>query len=88
AKHHAQLGQEFDVVHLKESGRGVLFASGLITGEALMGIILAIPFALAESTGVLTIPLGAGAGMIQTVIGVGAYVFFMVWLYNVARKPG
>lgn len=28
------------------SGRGLLFAAGLITGEALMGIVLAIPIAL------------------------------------------
>jgi hypothetical protein len=29
------------------SQRGLLFAAGLITGEALMGIMLAIPIALA-----------------------------------------
>jgi uncharacterized oligopeptide transporter (OPT) family protein len=38
--------------------RSVLFASGLITGEALMGIILAIPVVLLKNVG-LDLPLTA-----------------------------
>ena len=38
-KRHAERGHE-------SSQRGILFAAGLITGEALMGILLAIPIAL------------------------------------------
>jgi putative OPT family oligopeptide transporter len=37
--------------------RGLLFASGLITGEALVGILLAIPFAASQSSDVLAAPL-------------------------------
>jgi putative OPT family oligopeptide transporter len=38
--------------------RGLLFSAGLITGEALMGIILAIPIAIAADTRVLAIGSG------------------------------
>jgi len=37
---------------------GLLFASGLIAGEALAGIGLAVPFAMLKSTDVLTLDLG------------------------------
>src|SRR5690606_40752761 len=49
----AQIGDGFDEVALRANRRGLLFASGLITGEALVGILLAIPFAAAQSTSVL-----------------------------------
>jgi uncharacterized oligopeptide transporter (OPT) family protein len=38
--------------------RGLLYSAGLITGEALMGIILAIPIAIAADTGVMAIDIG------------------------------
>ena len=38
--------------------KGILFASGLITGEALVGILLAIPFALYETTDILSLSSG------------------------------
>lgn len=44
---------------------GLLFASGLITGEALVGIALAVPVALSGSTDVLALlstPLGSWVG--------------------------
>jgi putative OPT family oligopeptide transporter len=66
--------------------RGLLFASGLITGEALIGIVLAIPFAAAQSTDVLTVPLG-GLGWIVPPLGVFGFVMFCFWLYRVARRP-
>ncbi len=92
ARRQAQLGQEFDEIHQKDAGRGVLFASGLITGEALMGILLAIPFALAENTSVLAVPFESlgispeAVGVITTTVGVAAYAGFIVWLYRVARS--
>ncbi len=59
---------------------GLLFASGLITGEALIGIILAIPVAIygsAEVFALLEDPLSSGIGLI---------VVFAVtyWLYHIA----
>ena len=58
----------------------VLFASGLIAGEALMGIVLAIPFAIWQSSSVLQIlndthsPWLTLAGVIVIV-----YVCYQLW---------
>ncbi|MTI87586.1 MAG: oligopeptide transporter, OPT family [Balneolaceae bacterium] len=65
--------------------RGLLFSSGLITGEALIGIILAIPFAITESTDSLRI-MPEGYGWLTDTLGVLAAICFMVWLYRVAIK--
>lgn len=67
--------------------RGLLFASGLITGEALVGILMAIPIVITGNKNVLAIenvlaianePFGALPG-IPLLIGVG------YWLYRTAR---
>jgi putative OPT family oligopeptide transporter len=75
--------------HIERSNRdGLLFASGLITGEALMGILLAIPIVILKQFDIdlpiikhfwdKTIPFG---GWIGTVLLIGvAY-----WLYRIAR---
>jgi putative OPT family oligopeptide transporter len=50
--------------------RGLLFASGLITGEAIMGILLAIPIVLSGRQDVLAIfsePFGSWPGIILLV---------------------
>jgi len=65
--------------------KGLLFSSGLITGEALIGIILAIPFALFESTDALRI-MPEGFGWLTNLLGVGAAICFIIWLYKVAVK--
>lgn len=68
--------------------RGLLFSSGLITGEALVGILLAIPFALFQSTDVLAIAPD-GFEPMSTWLGTAAAVGFTVWLYRVSvRSPG
>ncbi len=85
ARRKDQLGQDFDQVSLKAARRGLLFASGLITGEALVGILLAIPFAAAQSTAVLRIA-PAGFEPIANVLGIVGLAFFVVWLYRVAKK--
>src|SRR5690606_31316124 len=64
---------------------GLLFASGLITGEALVGILLAIPFAAAQNTDVLRLAPD-GFENIASILGFGALVFFCVWIYRVARR--
>lgn len=78
-------------LHRKRSGseqepgqRGLLFASGLITGEALVGILMAIPIVLSEKSDVLAIvekPIGVWPGLLL-LVGV-AYA-----LYRVARQEG
>jgi len=72
----------------KSNRNGLLFASGLITGEALMGILLAIPIVLLKQCNVdlpiiryftgETMPFGGWIGAVL-LIGV-AY-----WLYRTAR---
>jgi putative OPT family oligopeptide transporter len=72
----------------QSSRKGLLFASGLITGEALMGILLAIPIVILKQYEVdlpiieyftgKTMPLGGWLGA-ALLIGV-AY-----WLYRTAR---
>jgi putative OPT family oligopeptide transporter len=66
---------------LKRAGnRGLLFASGLITGEALVGILMAIPIVISGDKNVLAIvkePLGSWPGIILLILVV-------VWLRKVA----
>ena len=78
-------GDAYEQVVGRANRRGLLFASGLITGEALVGILLAIPFAAAQNTDVLRLAPD-GFDTIANVLGVGAFVFFCLWLYRVARK--
>ena len=62
--------------------RGILFASGLITGEALMGIALAIPIAITANRRILAMadnPLGAWPGLVL-LAGIAA------WLAVVASR--
>ena len=64
----------------RANNRGLLFASGLITGEALIGILMAIPIVVSGNADVLAIvrePLGTWPGIIL-LIGV------MLWLAKVA----
>jgi hypothetical protein len=74
---------------IEQSNRhGLLFASGLITGEALMGILLAIPIVILKQYEIdlpiikyiwgQTLPYGNWLGAIL-LIGVA------FWLYRVAR---
>jgi putative OPT family oligopeptide transporter len=65
---------------------GLLFSSGLIAGEALIGIFLAVPFAAYESSDVLRI-VGAGFTPVAKVLGVVAFAGFTYWLYRVASRP-
>ena len=77
-----------DQEELKEAGReagnrGLLFASGLITGEALIGILMAIPIVLSGNADVLAIvpnPIGTWPGIILLMLVV-------LWLGKVAL-PG
>lgn len=90
SRRRAELGDDFDEINVRASRSGLLFASGLITGEALMGILLAIPFAIAQTTDIFAVTpgaLGIGEGAFTTLvnlIGVAAFVLFAIWLYRVA----
>ena len=65
-----------------ERGRtGMLFAAGLITGEALVGIVMAIPIVVAEDPDVLALPFSLGS-----VGGIVVFVALAVALYRVAHR--
>lgn len=69
----------------RTSRGGILFASGLITGEALMGILLAIPFAAAQSAEILLIaPDSPAFAAVANALGVALFAAFAVWLYRAA----
>jgi putative OPT family oligopeptide transporter len=60
--------------------RGLLLASGLITGEALMGILIAVPIVILQKSEPLALmekPIGAWPGIILL-------VFVAAWLYKSA----
>ena len=67
---------------------GLLFASGLITGEALMGIGLAVPFAVAQSTNVIAFT-DMPSWWIHAAEGLGVALMFgtLLYLYKVAKTP-
>lgn len=86
SRYHKKQGQAKTENHAeaqRASGRaGLLFASGLITGEALVGIVLAIPIAITGSNKVLALmdkPIGVWPGILGMAL-VCAY------LVHVARK--
>jgi putative OPT family oligopeptide transporter len=58
---------------------GVLFAAGLITGEALMGIIIAIPIVVSGNAEVLALPAGLQTGEWGELVGL-AFLGFISWL--------
>jgi hypothetical protein len=62
---------------------GLLFAAGLITGEALMGIVIAIPIVASGRADVLALPetLQFGDWFGLVVVGLLA-----VWLYRTAVR--
>lgn len=82
-----QIGGEvaYEEAVRKAKRRGLLFASGLITGEALVGILLAIPFAAAQSTQVLALA-PEGFAPVADALGLVAFGCFIAWLYRVARR--
>jgi putative OPT family oligopeptide transporter len=63
--------------------KGVLFSAGLITGEALMGILIAIPIVSSGRADVLALPAGVQFGEL-----VGLVIFALIgWiLYRVAVR--
>jgi putative OPT family oligopeptide transporter len=87
-----ELGDAFDEVSSRSSQRGLLVASGFIAGAALVGIVLAIPFVIAQSTDVLaltpeTLGLGAGAfSIVKDIVGLIAFALFATWLYRAASR--
>ncbi len=74
---------ELEEAGKKANNRGLLFASGLITGEALIGILMAIPIVISGNADVLAIvpdPIGTWPGIVLLLL-------VILWLGKVA-SPG
>lgn len=74
--------RNFQMAVQRSDRSGLLFASGLITGEALIGIILAIPVAIAGTTDVLALVDESWGSIPGLIIILGV----CYWLYRVAVK--
>lgn len=65
---------------------GLLFASGLITGEALMGILLAIPIIVLRRFDI-SLPLLSIHPIAGNTLGIVLLLVVAYWLYHTARRP-
>jgi uncharacterized oligopeptide transporter (OPT) family protein len=65
------------------AGAGTLFAAGLITGEALVGILLAVPIVIYSSTEVFALPDALRPG---PVAGLAAVALAAWMLYRTAVR--
>jgi putative OPT family oligopeptide transporter len=65
--------------------RGVLFAAGLITGEALMGIVIAIPIVASGRADVLALPERLQPGAWGQWLGLALLAAIAALLYRAAR---
>jgi putative OPT family oligopeptide transporter len=68
--------------------KGMLFAAGVITGEALMGIVIAIPIVVAGRADVLALPAGfrIGQSVLGEWIGLAVLALLAYWLYRTATS--
>ena len=62
--------------------RGLILACGIVAGAALMGVILAVPFAIAQSDTVLKL-VGDRFTPIADILGVLVTVGLIAWVYRV-----
>ena len=62
---------------------GLLFAAGLITGEALVGILMAIPIVIYKNADVLAISDSLRMGSIAGLLVIAGVV---IWLYKVSAR--
>jgi putative OPT family oligopeptide transporter len=66
--------------------RGVLFSAGLITGEALMGIVIAIPIVTSGSADVLALPNRLQPGAWGGWLGLALFAGIAWFLFRVAKS--
>lgn len=66
--------------------KGMLFAAGLITGEALMGILIAVPIVLAGNAEVLALPASLRLGAPGAWLGLAMLAAIAGLLYRTARR--
>lgn len=61
-------------------------ACGMVAGSALMGVVLAIPFAIIGSANALSIA-GPRFVPIATIFGLIIFLALCFWFYRIGRKP-
>ena len=65
--------------------KGTLFAAGMITGEALMGILIAIPIVSSGRADVMALPAALQAtGVAGKLLGLVVLALLALWLYRTA----
>ncbi len=65
--------------------RGLLFCAGLIAGDALLGIVLAVPFATYQSTDILAI-VGDSFSQTATILGTIGFAGFAYYLHILGSR--
>jgi uncharacterized oligopeptide transporter (OPT) family protein len=71
----------------KRNRGGMLFSAGLITGESLMGIFMAIPIVITARGDVLALPAGLQlAGSTGEWVGLLILAIVGYWLYSVGKR--
>lgn len=68
-----------------ETNHGILCASGIIAGEAILGALLTIPFAYYQSTDIFALKM-EWFTQHETLIGGFLYVGLCAYLYKRGRK--
>jgi putative OPT family oligopeptide transporter len=77
--------EELKQLEQKAERQGLLFSAGMIAGEALVGIVLAIPFATYQNTEVLSI-VGPNFKQTATILGTLVFAAFCYHLYQLGAK--
>ena len=75
-------GDEFNAAKQRSNRTGLLFASGLITGEALIGILIAIPIVITERNDFMAV-VDETFGSLP---GLAVIIAICVYLYQLATK--
>ena len=68
-----------------QSGHGVLFAAGLITGEAMIGILMAIPIYLTKNPDVFALSFQVPSVVALLIVAAVAYVLYRVAVSSARR---
>lgn len=77
---------EADAHSNKHKHRGLLLCCGIVAGASIMGVVLAIPFALKQSSDALAIMPAEYASM-AGIFSLLVTFFLCAWIYRVVMKP-
>ena len=83
--HKPRHGKNYSRIKASTERQGLLFASGLIAGDALTGISLAIPFAAYQSTSIMAV-VGPSFHGTATVLGVLTFSCVCYYLYRLGYQ--